>query len=93
METRPRITLTHLDEAGSAYMVDVTAKTPTVREARASAFVSCSEAIVTALREGAVPKGNVLAVARGAGIAATKKVPELLPLAHVIGFILESVDL
>ena len=40
METRPRITLTHLDEAGSAYMVDVTAKTPTVREARASAFVS-----------------------------------------------------
>ena len=93
METRPRITLTHLDEAGSAYMVDVTAKTPTVREARASAFVSCSEAIVTALREGTVPKGDVLAVARVAGIAATKKVPELLPLAHVIGVHGARVDL
>ena len=93
METRPRITLTHLDEAGSAYMVDVTAKTPTVREARASAFVACSEAIVTALREGTVPKGDVLAVARVAGIAATKKVPELLPLAHVIGVHGARVDL
>ena len=93
METRPRITLTHLDEAGSAYMVDVTAKTPTVREARASAFVSCSEAIVTALREGTVPKGDVLAVARVAGIAATKKVPDLLPLAHVIGVHGARVDL
>ena len=67
METRPRITLTHLDEAGSAYMVDVTAKTPT--------------------------KGDVLAVARVAGIAATKKVPELLPLAHVIGVHGARVDL
>ena len=46
MTTRPEITLTHLDEAGAAYMVDVTAKTPTVREARATAFVACSEAIV-----------------------------------------------
>ena len=85
MNPRPEITLTHLDEAGAAYMVDVTAKTPTVREARAGAFVACSEAIVTALREGAVPKGDVLAVARVAGIAATKKVPELLPLAPVLG--------
>jgi len=49
MTTRPEITLTHLDEAGAAYMVDVTAKTPTVREARATAFVACSEAIVDAL--------------------------------------------
>ena len=85
MTTRPEITLTHLDEAGAAYMVDVTAKTPTVREARATAFVACSEVIVDALRGGVVPKGDVLAVARVAGIAATKKVPELLPLAHVIG--------
>ena len=52
MTTRPEITLTHLDEAGAAYMVDVTAKTPTVREARATAFVACSEAIVDALRGG-----------------------------------------
>ena len=93
MTTRPEITLTHLDEAGAAYMVDVTAKTPTVREARATAFVACSEAIVDALRGGSVPKGDVLAVARVAGIAATKKVPELLPLAHVIGVHGARVDL
>ena len=48
---------------------------------------------MTALREGAVPKGDVLAVARVAGIAATKKVPELLPLAHVIGVHGARVDL
>ena len=70
MTTRPKITLTHLDEAGAAYMVDVTAKTPTVREARATAFVACSEAIVDALRGGSVPKGDVLAVARVAGWSA-----------------------
>ena len=93
MTTRPEITLTHLDDAGAAYMVDVTAKTPTVREARATAFVACSEVIVDALRGGAVPKGDVLAVARVAGIAATKKVPELLPLAHVIGVHGARVDL
>lgn len=92
MTTRPEITLTHLDEAGAAYMVDVTAKTPTVREARASAFVACSEAIVDALRGGSVPKGDVLAVARVAGIAATKRSPSS-SLAHVIGVHGARVDL
>lgn len=76
---------THLDSRGHARMVDVTAKQPTVRAAGAEAFVSCSADVVTALREGTVPKGDVLAVARVAGIAAAKKVPDLLPLAHVIG--------
>ncbi|MDO5068307.1 MAG: cyclic pyranopterin monophosphate synthase MoaC [Propionibacteriaceae bacterium] len=76
---------THLDGRGQARMVDVTAKQPTVREARAEAFVSCSAEVVSALRDGTVPKGDVLAVARVAGIAAAKKVPDLLPLAHVIG--------
>ena len=47
--------------------------------------MSCSADVVAALREGAVPKGDVVAVARIAGIAAAKKVPDLLPLAHVIG--------
>lgn len=79
------IRLTHLDDAGAARMVDVTAKPPTVRTADATAFVVCSPSIVAALRDGAVPKGDVLAVARVAGIAAAKRVPELLPLAHVIG--------
>lgn len=88
-----QIRLTHLDDAGAAYMVDVTAKQPTVRTASATAFVACAPSIVAALRDGTVPKGDVLAVARIAGIAAAKKVPDLLPLAHVIGVHGCSVDL
>ena len=76
---------THLNERGDARMVDVTAKQPTVRSATAEAMVACSPDVVRALRDGTVPKGDVLAVARVAGIAAAKKVPDLLPLAHVIG--------
>jgi len=76
---------THLDHRGRAHMVDVTAKQPTVRSATAVGFVSCSDEVVTALRDGTVPKGDVLAVARVAGIAAAKRVPDLLPLAHTIG--------
>ncbi|HJE52118.1 MAG TPA: cyclic pyranopterin monophosphate synthase MoaC, partial [Tessaracoccus flavescens] len=53
--------------------------------ATAVATVSTSAEVVDALRTGTVPKGDVLAVARVAGIAAAKKVPDLLPLAHVIG--------
>lgn len=76
---------THLTESGDAHMVDVTGKSPTVRQATAQGEVVCSPAVLTALREGSVPKGDVLAVARIAGISAAKKVPELLPLAHTIG--------
>ena len=57
------------------------------------ASVRCSTQVVEALREGTVPKGDVLAVARIAGIAAAKKVPDLLPLAHVIGVHGAVVDL
>ncbi|MBW3069892.1 MULTISPECIES: cyclic pyranopterin monophosphate synthase MoaC [unclassified Actinomyces] len=85
--------LTHLDDSGAARIVDVSAKQPTVRTATATAFVACSPAIITALREDAVPKGDALAVARIAGIAAAKRVPELLPLAHVIGVHACAVDL
>lgn len=84
---------THLDANGHARMVDVTEKTPTVRSATASAFVACSAQTVAALRDGNVPKGDVLAVARIAGIAAAKRTPELLPLAHVIGVHGAVVDL
>jgi cyclic pyranopterin monophosphate synthase len=85
--------LTHLDDAGHARMVDVTAKQPTVRAATARGFVRCAPAVVAALRDGTVPKGDVLAVARIAGIQAAKRTPELLPLAHVIGVHGASVDL
>lgn len=76
---------THLDDAGHARMVDVTEKQPTVRAATVEGFVACPAPVVAALRDGAVPKGDVLAVARVAGIAAAKRTPALLPLAHVIG--------
>lgn len=92
MSTDP-IRLTHLDSSGAAYMVDVTEKASTARSASAAAMVRCSPAIVEALRAGTVPKGDVLAVARIAGIAAAKRVPELLPLAHVIGVHGANVDL
>ena len=56
-----------------------------MRTAAAEGEVACSPEVMTALRDGTVPKGDVLAVARIAGISAAKKVPELLPLAHTIG--------
>ena len=77
--------LAHLRSDGTAHMVDVTAKEPTVREATAVARVECSDAVMERLREGSVPKGDVFAVARVAGIQAAKKTPTLLPLAHVVG--------
>lgn len=85
--------LTHLNQQGQAHMVDITAKQPTVRQARATAFVRCSPAIMQALTEGNVPKGDALAVARIAGIAACKKTPELLALAHPIAVHYCAVDL
>ena len=76
--------LTHVDAAGRARMVDVSAKDVTVREATAEGFVRCSPDVVTALRGEGVPKGDALAVARLAGIQAAKRTPELVPLAHPV---------
>ena len=84
---------THLDASGHARMVDVTGKQPTVRAATARGFVRVAPATIATLRDGSVPKGDVLAVARVAGIQAAKKTPDLLPLAHVIGVHGASVDL
>ena len=84
---------THLDGSGHARMVDVTEKQPTVRAATAAGSVRCAPKVVALLRDGSVPKGDVLAVARVAGIQAAKKTPELLPLAHVIGVHGCTVDL
>ena len=93
MSTPEPPTFTHLDDAGNARMIDVTLKQPTVRSATARAFVRCAPEVVAALRDGSVPKGDVLAVARIAGIQAAKRTPELLPLAHVIGVHGAAVDL
>jgi len=87
------MSFTHLDAAGHARMVDVTEKQPTVRAATARGFVRCAPGVVAALRDGSVPKGDVLAVARIAGIQAAKHTPALLPLAHVIGVHGATVDL
>jgi cyclic pyranopterin phosphate synthase len=74
----------HLDAAGSAHMIDVSAKEVTVREAVAAGRVRVSGAVLDALRDGTLPKGDALAVARIAGIAGAKRVPDLLPLAHPV---------
>jgi len=93
MSERPNTRLTHLREDGSAYMVDVSAKEVTVRTASAAGRVLLSAAAVAALREGTVPKGDALSVARIAGIQAAKRTPELIPLAHPIGVHAVEVDL
>lgn len=78
------MTLPHLDAAGAARMVDVSAKPVTARTARATGRVLLSAAAVAALRDGNVPKGDALAVARIAGIAGAKRTPDLVPLAHPV---------
>lgn len=84
---------THLNRAGEAHMVDVTEKNPTIRSATVSAQVTYSREVGDLMLSGSMPKGDVLAVARVAGIAAAKKTPVLLPLAHVIGVHGASVEL
>lgn len=74
--------LTHLDEQGKAQMVDVSEKGETLRRAVASGQVLLAPETVQLLRDNAVPKGDVLAVARVAGIMASKKTSELIPLCH-----------
>ena len=74
-------------------MVDVSAKEVTVRSASAAGRVLLSAVAVAALREGNVPKGDALSVARIAGIQAAKRTPDLIPLAHPIGLHAVQVDL
>jgi cyclic pyranopterin phosphate synthase len=74
--------LTHLDAAGNARMVDVSAKVPTDRFARARAVVRMSPEAAARVAAGDAPKGDVAAVARIAGIQAAKRTDELIPLAH-----------
>mgnify|MGYP005842407995 CR=1 FL=1 len=74
--------LTHLDEQGHARMVDVGDKAVTTRTAVAQGEVVMSPATLAAIRDGNVPKGDVLAAARIAGIMAAKRTPDLIPLCH-----------
>jgi cyclic pyranopterin phosphate synthase len=85
--------LTHLDDAGRARMVDVSAKDVTVRTATATGKVLLSAAAVAALRDGTVPKGDAIAVARIAGIAGAKRTSDLIPLCHPLALHAVTVDL
>jgi cyclic pyranopterin phosphate synthase len=82
--------LSHYDSAGSARMVDVSAKRETLRTARAQAFVRIKPAVLSELPRN--PKGNPLEIARIAGIAAAKKTSDLIPLCHPLMLTHAGVD-
>ncbi|MFW6597391.1 cyclic pyranopterin monophosphate synthase MoaC [Propionibacteriaceae bacterium Y2011] len=81
----------HLDDTGRARMVDVSDKAVTARTATAAGTVVTTPECVAALRDGAVPKGDVLAVARIAGIFGAKRTADLVPLCHPL--MLSAVEL
>jgi cyclic pyranopterin phosphate synthase len=85
--------LNHLDETGAARMVDVAGKPITAREAVAAGRITMSAAAAQAIRDGAVAKGDVVAVARVAGIMAAKKTAELIPLCHPLPLTRVTIDL
>jgi cyclic pyranopterin phosphate synthase len=85
--------LTHLDEEGSARMVDVGAKAVTARQAVAQGRITMSHEAAAAIRAGSVQKGDVLAVARVAGIMAAKKTSDLIPLCHPLPLSKVEIDL
>lgn len=84
--------LTHLDEKGTARMVDVGGKPETARGATATGRIRMSPQTLAAIRDGSGPKGDVLAAARIAGIMAAKKTGELIPLCHPLALDAVSVD-
>jgi len=87
------MTLTHLDAKGAARMVDVSAKAATRREAVAEGHIAINTAALTAIRDQAVAKGDVLAVARIAGIMAAKRTADLIPLCHPLPLDAVTLDL
>jgi cyclic pyranopterin phosphate synthase len=74
--------LSHVDRRGRACMVDISGKDETVREAVARGVITMQPGTLRMIQEGSVPKGDVLAVARLAGVMAAKRVPDLIPLCH-----------
>jgi cyclic pyranopterin monophosphate synthase len=85
--------LTHLDETGAAQMVDVTAKADSDRQAIATGRIDMSAEAAQAIAQGAVKKGDVLAVARVAGIMAAKRTSDLIPLCHPLSITRVALDL
>ena len=87
------MTLTHLDEHGAARMVDVSAKPATRRKAIAEGRIAIAEPALAAIRAQSLAKGDVIAVARIAGIMAAKRTADLIPLCHPLPIDAVTVDL
>ena len=85
--------LTHVDAAGAARMVDVGGKTPTARKAVATGRITMSAEAARAIAEGSAKKGDVIAVARVAGIMAAKRTSDLIPLCHPLPLTKITLDL
>ena len=84
--------LTHINENGEAIMVDVSGKAVTAREAKAEGTIYVGAEILRLLQDDALPKGDVLAAARIAGIMACKKTSDIIPLCHPLPITKASVD-
>lgn len=85
--------LTHLDEQGSAHMVDISAKSPTERVAIAEGAVRMAPETLELILRGDARKGDVIGVARVAGIMAAKKTHDLIPLCHPIALTRITIDI
>ena len=85
--------LTHFNEAGAAHMVDVGDKTETHRIAIAEGWILMLEGTLRLIIEGGHKKGDVLGIARVAGIMAAKRTPDLVPLCHPIALTHVNIDL
>src|SRR6202035_3873326 len=84
--------LTHFDDHGASRMVDTSAKPETLREARASGIVRMAPATLALIRDRGLAKGDVLEVARLAGIMAAKRTSDLIPLCHPLALTSVSLD-
>ncbi len=85
--------LTHFNQSGEAHMVDVGAKQETERTAVAEGWIRMQSATLDLIREGGHKKGDVLGIARVAGIMAAKKTPELIPLCHPLALTHVEIEL
>ena len=86
------VEFTHFDQNGAAWMVDVGGKADTEREAVAEGSIFMSRECFDKVREGSMKKGDVLGVARVAGIMGAKKTSELIPLCHILNLTKLAVD-
>lgn len=84
--------LTHLDAKGAAHMVDIAKKHETARKAEATGRIRMNSAALNAIRDGHMPKGDVLAAARIAGIMAAKQTSAIIPLCHPLALGAVAID-